>query len=73
MWIAPGSGLANNFLEQLQNISTDSTGLMLAIFAVFALVHSGLAYLRPYGMPTSNYLTTVLGNSLHMRIVPLRT
>ena len=22
---------------------------MMAIFAVFALVHSGLAYLRPYG------------------------
>ena len=49
VWIAPSSGVATAFLEQLEKISSDSTALMLAIFAVFALVHSGLAYLRPYG------------------------
>jgi len=49
VWIAPSTGVATAFLEQLEKISSDSTALMLAIFAVFALVHSGLAYLRPYG------------------------
>ena len=49
LWIAPSTGVATAFLEQLEKISSDSTALMLAIFAVFALVHSGLAYLRPYG------------------------
>ena len=49
VWIAPGTGLANGFLEQLERLSQDSTAIMMAIFAVFALVHSGLAYLRPYG------------------------
>ena len=49
VWLAPDTGYANAFLEQLQRLSTDSTVVMLAIFAVFALVHSGLAYLRPYG------------------------
>ncbi|CAK0786636.1 hypothetical protein CVIRNUC_009850 [Coccomyxa viridis] len=49
VWIAPSTGVASAFLEQLEKISSDSTALMLAIFAVFALVHSGLAYLRPYG------------------------
>ena len=49
VWIAPGTGLANGFLEQLEKLSQDSTAIMMAIFAVFALVHSGLAYLRPYG------------------------
>ena len=50
VWIAPSTGVASAFLEQLEKISSDSTALMLAIFAVFALVHSGLAYLRPYGV-----------------------
>lgn len=50
VWIAPGTGLATPFLKQLEAISSDSTALMIAIFAVFAVVHSGLAYLRPYGM-----------------------
>ena len=50
VWIAPSTGVASAFLEQLEKISSDSTALMLAIFAVFALVHSGLAYLRPYGL-----------------------
>lgn len=49
MWLAPGSGYVNDFLEQLQRLSTDSTVVMLAIFGVFALLHSGLAYLRPQG------------------------
>ena len=50
VWIAPGTGLANGFLEQLEKLSQDSTAIMMAIFAVFALVHSGLAYLRPTGI-----------------------
>ena len=53
VWIAPSTGVATAFLEQLEKISSDSTALMLAIFAVFALVHSGLAYLRPYGKQRS--------------------
>lgn len=53
VWIAPSTGVATAFLDQLGNISSDSTALMIAIFAVFALVHSGLAYLRPYGEQSS--------------------
>lgn len=49
VWIAPGTGLAINFLEELKIFSSDSTVLMMAIFAVFAIVHSGLAYIRPSG------------------------
>ena len=49
VWLAPGSGYANDFLDQLQRLSTDSTAAMLAIFGFFALLHSGLAYLRPQG------------------------
>jgi hypothetical protein len=49
VWIAPGTGLATAFLEQLEAITSDSTGLMMVIFAVFAVIHSGLAFLRPYG------------------------
>ena len=48
-WIAPGFGVAEDFLQQLQSISSDSHVVMVAIFAVFAVVHSGLAYLRPWG------------------------
>ncbi len=57
VWIAPGTGLANNFLGELQSVSSDSTVLMMTIFAVFAIVHSGLAYLRPSGR----------GRPLHLR------
>ena len=57
--------MATAFLEQLEKISSDSTAVMLAIFAVFALVHSGLAYLRPYGL----YHTGTSVSSLGMLMV----
>jgi len=53
VWLAPGSGLANDFVDLLRRLSADSTAVMLAIFAVFAAVHSGLAYLRPAGAPAA--------------------
>ena len=49
VWIAPGFGIAEDFLQQLKSLSSDSHIVMVAIFAVFAVVHSGLAYLRPWG------------------------
>ena len=49
VWIAPGTGLAEDFVNSLKELSSNSEVVMVAIFAVFAFVHSGLAYLRPQG------------------------
>ena len=50
-WINPDTGVANNFLDSLRNISDNPEIVMLLILAVFAGSHSSLAYLRPYGNP----------------------
>ena len=42
-------GLGDDFVAALASLSSDSSVVMLAILAVFALAHSGLAFLRPYG------------------------
>jgi hypothetical protein len=49
VWIAPGLGLGDDFVATLSAISSDSSVVMLTILLVFALAHSGLAFLRPYG------------------------
>jgi hypothetical protein len=51
VWIAPGLGLGDDFVATLSAISSDSSVVMLTILLVFALAHSGLAFLRPYGAP----------------------
>lgn len=49
VWIAPGLGLGDDFIATLSSLSDDSSVVMLAILLVFAVAHSGLAFLRPYG------------------------
>ena len=49
VWIAPGMGVAEDFVNVLKDLSSNSEVVMVAIFAIFAVVHSGLAYLRPWG------------------------
>ena len=49
VWIAPGLGLGDDFIATLSSLSDDSSVVMLAILLVFAIAHSGLAFLRPYG------------------------
>ena len=48
-WIDPDTGVANQFLDSLKSISSNTEVVMLLILGVFAAAHSGLAYLRPYG------------------------
>ena len=51
-WIAPGFGLGDDFIRAIESTlnSPSSETTMLGILVVFAIVHSGLAFLRPYGM-----------------------
>jgi len=49
VWIAPGIGVGEDFVAGLQGLFENSEATMIAILVVFAIVHSGLAYLRPYG------------------------
>eukprot|EP01026_Neomeris_dumetosa_P053421 TRINITY_DN4769_c0_g1_i8.p1 TRINITY_DN4769_c0_g1~~TRINITY_DN4769_c0_g1_i8.p1 ORF type:complete len:348 (-),score=19.91 TRINITY_DN4769_c0_g1_i8:145-1188(-) len=49
VWMSPQIGVADDFLGILQNIGGNSQVVMIEILAVFALIHSGLAYLRPQG------------------------
>jgi zeta-carotene isomerase len=49
VWVAPGSGLADDFLATLEGLTSNSEATMLLILFVFAVAHSGLAFLRPYG------------------------
>lgn len=57
VWIAPGMGVGEDFVSSLEQLANSNSELtMLAILAVFAVVHSGLAYLRPYGERTSGCL-----------------
>mgnify|MGYP001810717843 CR=1 FL=1 len=51
VWIAPGLGLGDSFIAGLSSLSGDSSVVMLEILLVFAIAHSGLAFLRPYGAP----------------------
>ena len=49
VWIAPGMGLGDDFIAALEGLTSSSEAAMIAILAVFAAAHSGLAFLRPYG------------------------
>ncbi len=49
-WIDPDTGVANQFLDSLKSISSNPEVVMLLILGVFAGSHSGLAYLRPWGV-----------------------
>ena len=49
VWIAPGTGLGNDFVAAVDSLSPTSEVAMLLILVVFALIHSGLAFLRPAG------------------------
>lgn len=49
VWIAPGLGVGGEFIGALESILNSSEATILGILLVFAIAHSGLAYLRPYG------------------------
>jgi len=50
VWIAPGSGLADDYLNVLEAVTGGNPeATILMILFVFACFHSGLAGLRPYG------------------------
>ena len=43
------TGVADDVVRVVSSLTADSTATMVAIFFGFAAVHSGLAFLRPYG------------------------
>jgi zeta-carotene isomerase len=50
VWIAPnGFGIGAEFVSSLESLLDSSEATVLGILFVFAIAHSGLAYLRPYG------------------------
>ena len=49
VWIDPSHGLGSSFTGAINAIAPNSEVAILEILFVFAVVHSGLAYLRPYG------------------------
>ena len=49
IWIDPSQGLGKDFIGALEVVAGSSEATMLLILVVFAVAHSGLAYLRPYG------------------------
>eukprot|EP01025_Chloroclados_australasicus_P046318 TRINITY_DN5111_c0_g1_i1.p1 TRINITY_DN5111_c0_g1~~TRINITY_DN5111_c0_g1_i1.p1 ORF type:complete len:388 (+),score=22.86 TRINITY_DN5111_c0_g1_i1:176-1339(+) len=49
IWMSPQLGVADEFLGVLQSIGGDPQVVMLELLGVFAVIHSGLAYLRPQG------------------------
>ena len=59
VWIAPGTGLATPLTRGIESFSPNSEATMVIIFGAFALLHSGLAYLRPLGTLCITSLNTV--------------
>lgn len=50
VWIRPGGGLAEDYLQFLESFTNNNTeATILLILGVFAVFHSGLAGLRPQG------------------------
>ena len=49
VWIAPGVGVGGDFISALEDLLSSSEATMIGILVVFAIAHSGMAYLRPYG------------------------
>lgn len=48
-WISPDSGFANNYVRLTESWSANPEVVVVSQLAIFALFHSGLAYLRPVG------------------------
>ncbi|KXZ44175.1 hypothetical protein GPECTOR_71g536 [Gonium pectorale] len=49
VWIQPGFGLADDYLAAIQSLAGSSEVTITLILLIFAIAHSGLAGLRPYG------------------------
>ncbi len=49
VWISPNGGLADDYVRSIQGLSSNPEFVIVALLAIFALAHSGLAYLRPAG------------------------
>ncbi|GMH33703.1 hypothetical protein BSKO_01537 [Bryopsis sp. KO-2023] len=49
VWISPSTGYGDEFVELLSGVTKRSDVTMCAILFIFAIAHSGLAGLRPYG------------------------
>ncbi|GLC43362.1 15-cis-zeta-carotene isomerase [Pleodorina starrii] len=49
VWIQPGAGLADDYLAAIESVAGSSEATIALILLVFAIAHSGLAGLRPYG------------------------
>jgi len=49
VWIQPGFGLADDYVAWLKSFSSDPEVVIVEILLIFALFHSGLAGLRPWG------------------------
>jgi zeta-carotene isomerase len=50
VWIAPnGFGIGAEYVSTLESLLNSSEATIIGILLVFAIAHSGLAYLRPYG------------------------
>lgn len=48
-WVAPGVGVGGDFVAAIEGAASSSEATMVGILLVFAVVHSGMAFLRPYG------------------------
>ena len=60
VWIDPDLGVGSSFVNMMETMAGNSELAMLEILFVFAIAHSGLAYLRPYGELLWSCDTTVL-------------
>jgi hypothetical protein len=50
VWIQPGSGVGGSYLAAVESLTGGSPELtVVALLGIFAVAHSGLAGLRPYG------------------------
>jgi zeta-carotene isomerase len=49
LWIDPSYGVGSSFTGLIESLAPTSEIAILEILFVFAVMHSGLAYLRPYG------------------------
>lgn len=50
VWIRPGGGLAEDYLQLVESFTANNTeATIVALLAIFAAFHSGLAGLRPQG------------------------
>jgi hypothetical protein len=53
VWIQPGFGLADDYLAAVEGWTNNNPeATIVALLGIFAVYHSGLAGLRPYGVLT---------------------